>query len=371
VSGKRARTLTAASKAASRTATVIALIFFVLALGPAGPVNAGGVGCGDVLTADTRLDADVGPCSDGGLILGADRITLDLNGHAVFGTKEGVDGVGIRIVGRTGVTVTNGAISFFDAGVYIESGGNNEVSRINVHDNVSSMLNGRSPERTASFGDGIVLNSDNNVIRDNSVVHNGPNDGIGVFANSGWNLVRGNVVTDNNVSAGRGTTFDDGIRLESGAHDNLVVRNVVRRNGRTGIAVFAYGGGNVVRANVVKANGRSRENDPGPSGPGFGIRVDAGAAGTVVQNNKVFANSADGIRVDGQSNQIVGNRTGANGADGRGYDLYDSNTSPPCDHNAWSANTFDSAFPDCVKGNPEGAGAWARPPAIGADRGER
>jgi parallel beta-helix repeat protein len=303
-----------------------------------------------VITVDTKLEADVGPCPDGGLVVGADHVVLDLNGYTVFGTDDNGDGIGIAISGRTGATVTNGTVMRFDAGVYIESGGGgNEVSHLEVVDNVSSTQGRFGPDRTLSFGDGIVLNSNDNVIRHNTVRRNGPNDGIGVFANSGGNTIRGNVVTDNDVPTGPHSNFDDGIRLESGAHDNLVLGNIVKRSGRTGIAVFAYGGGNVITANIVRSNGTTSN---GGRRSGTGIRLYAGNTGTVVRDNRSFANRTDGIRVDGRSNLITGNRTGGNGAGGRGYDLHDSNLDPPCDDNTWSGNAFDTAFPDCTKGEP-------------------
>jgi large repetitive protein len=47
------------------------------------------LGCGDVITVDTRLDGDLLDCPDEGLLIGADDITLDLDGHTI-------DAAGIR-----------------------------------------------------------------------------------------------------------------------------------------------------------------------------------------------------------------------------------------------------------------------------------
>ncbi|HVL98011.1 MAG TPA: carboxypeptidase regulatory-like domain-containing protein, partial [Egibacteraceae bacterium] len=73
--------------------------------------------CGDVITEDTTLEADLGPCPDNGLIVGADNVTLDLGGHTIFGTDAVGDGAGVLIDNRTGVTVRNGTIRGFDGGV--------------------------------------------------------------------------------------------------------------------------------------------------------------------------------------------------------------------------------------------------------------
>lgn len=60
-------------------------------------------------------------------MIGADGVTLDPNGHRVFGTEALGDGAGILVQGRTGVTVTNGTVSLFDAGVAILGGSGNRV----------------------------------------------------------------------------------------------------------------------------------------------------------------------------------------------------------------------------------------------------
>jgi hypothetical protein len=251
--------------------------------------------------------------------------------------------------------VVDGAITGFDAGVFVEGGQANERARLLVLDN-GTLGDGQKERRPAdvhSFGDGIVLNSDHNLIHDNRVAHNGPNDGIGLFANSGWNTVHDNVVADNDLGHER-TQYDDGIRVESGAHDNLIAHNIVERNGRTGIAVFAYGTGSVIRANIVRDNGRSSVRRGGN-----GIRVNDGAAPTEVRGNSVFGNLGDGIRIDGQSNLVSNNDTGGNGAGGAGYDLHDTNRHPRCDGNTWRRSTFHTAFPLCAGGSPIPTGRWS------------
>jgi dipeptidyl aminopeptidase/acylaminoacyl peptidase len=52
----------------------------------AGQAVANHVQCGDVITQDTTLDSDLIDCPGDGLVIGADNITLDLNGHTIDGT---------------------------------------------------------------------------------------------------------------------------------------------------------------------------------------------------------------------------------------------------------------------------------------------
>ncbi|MBW3645917.1 MAG: copper-binding protein, partial [Actinobacteria bacterium] len=70
-----------------------------------------------MITTDTRLDSDVGPCPGHGLIVRADNVTLDLNGHTVFAANGPEETVGILLGNVSGVTVRNGTVEGFDAGV--------------------------------------------------------------------------------------------------------------------------------------------------------------------------------------------------------------------------------------------------------------
>ena len=44
--------------------------------------------CGDEITADTTLDSDLIDCPNNGIVIGADGVTLDLNGHTIDGDGE-------------------------------------------------------------------------------------------------------------------------------------------------------------------------------------------------------------------------------------------------------------------------------------------
>ena len=66
------------------TALALALL---LALGGSQAL-ANHVQCGDVITQGTTLDSDLIDCPGDGLVIGADNITLDLNGHTVDGDGD-------------------------------------------------------------------------------------------------------------------------------------------------------------------------------------------------------------------------------------------------------------------------------------------
>ncbi|MBW3546527.1 MAG: right-handed parallel beta-helix repeat-containing protein [Actinobacteria bacterium] len=281
----------------------MALISTLITL--ASPAEASHIGCGDVITEDTTLDSDIGPCPGVGIIVGADNITVNLGGHTVIGNPESRpnqemvgetrDRAGVLLRQVRGVTVTDGTVSGFDAGVAIMGGGGNTVRRITAHDNVNyRLVTGQeaSPDDVDRdegpfcwFGDGITLfNSSGNVVEHNRLVANGPFSGVSLVGDSDDNVVVRNDVSDHDVvnetpdgegticgglgSPGQpmviGRTLQDvGIRIEGpGAGDNLVEGNRVVRSGLGGVFVHGYvratganNGGNVIRKNRISETG--------------------------------------------------------------------------------------------------------------------
>jgi hypothetical protein len=80
--------LVAARRVVSRPVILAVVVAGVLALG-AGSAHArghsDGVNCGDTITTDVKLDRDLVDCPGNGLVIGADNIDLDLNGHTIDG----------------------------------------------------------------------------------------------------------------------------------------------------------------------------------------------------------------------------------------------------------------------------------------------
>jgi parallel beta-helix repeat protein len=347
-------TMTIRNMTAAGALALLALLVF--------PVSAAAnhVGCGQVITTDTKLDGDVGPCGDNGIIVAADDVTLDLNGHRVFGAPGPGDGAGVLVSQRRGVHITNGVVTDFDGGVAIEGGHDNKVSNILARDNI-----GRAPSSAAAgtrYGDGIaILSSSRNHVVHNRTVHNGPYSGIGVFqlvdpdhprAVSGpatGNVIDRNTVLDNNICrTPTGPCDDDGIRLEPQVQGNIVTNNHVTGSGLDGISLVRGASDNFVEGNVADANGFHSATHR----KGDGIRVFSDR--NLVRHNHAARNAADGIGVGFRTgagavvpaveNRIFHNITGLN----LGFDLHDIN--PGCDANQWAANTYDRANPPCAAG---------------------
>ncbi|CAN5871304.1 hypothetical protein BH23ACT1_BH23ACT1_08070 [soil metagenome] len=342
---------------------VMAATSLIAGLGYASPAAADHVTCGTVLTEDTTLDGDVGPCSGGGIVIETDGITLDLNGHSVLGTPQPGEGAGILLRQVEGVTVFNGTVAHFDGGVVVEGGTRNSIGRIIARDNVGRSSSHPTAPATL-YGDGIaVQSSTHNRIVDNHTVGNGPFSGIGLYeltdgdhpttpgTPNSDNLVRNNVVEDN-VACRPGPFCDnDGIRIEPAVGPrNVIDRNVVTGNGLDGISLFGRTHENRVTNNVVEANGFLG------AVRGDGIRVFGFR--NLIGGNRVFDNSLDGISVgrrgiappgslaapNGRDNRILDNVTGGNGR----IDLHDSN--PDCDNNIWRGNEFERALLPCTQG---------------------
>ncbi len=283
--GRRLR-LGAVAGLAAAVALLASLLF-------AGTAAADHVSCGDVITTDTRLDSDVGPCPGDGLIVRGDGITLDLGGHRVFAASPNgpAENVGIRLANVTGVTVQKGTVEGFDAGIFINRGGNNAVEKIDAVNNINDMAEpftfqpglatAQQPDVVSGavtpqewnaqmlcfYGDGITTeSSDNNRIHKNNVIGNGPFGGITLVGDSDGNQVEKNTVNENNIA--NWTTRADGeegtglcgatlpgapgmqrgrevqaigIRLEGpGADDNVVEKNRVEDNALAGISIHSW-----------------------------------------------------------------------------------------------------------------------------------
>lgn len=192
--------------------TALALVAaLVTQVGTAGAarVRPSVVTCGQVITANTTLAADVGPCPGDGIIVAADNITLNLNNRKVIGSGDETDNrVGVRLPHTTGVTVTRGTITGFSSGVYINgtgpAGGNqgdgtggNTLSKLFIHDNYGP------DDGAAAHGDGVFIhNSRDNRVTSNTIARNGFFDGV-IVAGTGsiGNRIDHNTIRDHNRPA--------------------------------------------------------------------------------------------------------------------------------------------------------------------------
>ena len=241
--------------------------------------------CGMSITSDLRLDHDL-TCANDGLIVAADGITIRLHGHSITGSGTDANSAGIRIVGRSGVSVQGpGTITLFRTGVLVGTSNHIVVSKVHAVDN--GLMTPGGPPFPFSRSDGIhVTMSSNVVVEKNLVRHNG-DDGINVHMSTGVWVVKNAVVNNTH----------DGIRLDA-ANGNVLAKNRVLSHD----SVFRIG------------------TPPVPTPVGCGIEL-FGSKDNVIEENRLVGNT-NGIRLrtDG-TNPSTGNVVEDNKVSGDGAEL--------------------------------------------------
>ncbi len=311
------------------------------------PALADHVSCGDTIVADTTLDSDLVNCPNNGIVIRADDVTLDLNGHLVDGDgtpaancdqRSELCDFGVADDGRDGVTVKHGSVREFAIGVLFGSAAGkvrhnrvlgvssarNQFAGFGIFSSVRSLVRNSSGDGSlAREGNGMMLGDSHHVrILNNSFRHNA-DLGIVTFE-SRRNVIEGNRVSGNEgegflmeggdrfrVTRNRFVRNGGGITLGPGSR-NVITRNRVSR-GREGIRI-EQGHGNLVAHNVVVAARRA--------GIRLGIhKPSIGGAHNVVRRNLVRDSAVDGFlvgRKDAHS-LLLGNI--AKGAGDDGFDV--------------------------------------------------
>jgi parallel beta-helix repeat protein len=217
---------------------------------PAGPASRR-LSCGDTITTDTTLDSDLLDCPSNGIVIGADDVTLDLNGHTVSGDGQPVErcpegqrcDVGVLNDGHDGVTVQDGSVRQFDSGVLVDGARenrvlNNELRRnrgpgILIRDSAGILIKDNLVTRSAA---GVLLSRGNRNVVSRNVVRRSGKDGFAVRRNDHHSVLKGNLAT---------RSRDDGFDVRS--RSTKLVGNRAVGNDDLGIGAVAGvkdGGGN-------------------------------------------------------------------------------------------------------------------------------
>ncbi len=194
-----------------------------------GTALAAQVRCGATITTTTRLTKDLTNCPGDGLVIGADNLTLDLNGHTIDGDAL-PGGAGIRLAGHHGVTLEGGAVREFETGVLLDTASGNHVRGLTVLRN--------DPGRGIDIDNG----SNGNLVEGNTSTDNA-RSGIAVVS-SAYNLVRDNVTRRNTLN---------GIALRSGTHNRI--EGNVADGGGVALGLDDFSDDNVVTANLATGGG--------------------------------------------------------------------------------------------------------------------
>ena len=343
-----------------RLATLLAAVLAVLTAtvgtaGPGIPVSS----CGTTLSApgNYQLTGNLACAAGNGVNITGSGVHLDLSGFTIDGggdplavpanTSRCLDAsVGVNVGPNvSNVHINGGTVRGFTFGI-----------QLNTTDR--SRVNGMTSARNCAWG--VQLNdSDNNALATNIVVENGSTLILpgGFFCGGVGNVCGG--VSIQGVSTPAGT---------QGSSGNDVTSQDLRRNAQFGALIDAASTGNTVRS-----------SDASQTGVLYGfslvVGIEDGGVNNTIRGNTSNGNNGSGIAVGGATGVVQSNTANGNlGQDtfgagiliftsGSGYliqsntalnnagtDLWDLNTSPPCDSNTWKSNNAVTKSPaSCVK----------------------
>jgi parallel beta-helix repeat protein len=324
------------------------------------------VQCGDVITQDTKLDSDLTDCPGNGIVIGADNIELDLNGHTIDGdgvlgcTDEYACDYGIdNTAGHHGVTIEGGSIRDFATAIFVLGANDNRLSAISSSHNVLGGLlmigsTGSRIERNSISANGlatdqaglIVFDSSDLRIERNSVVGNGD---IGMFLigvndtrikrnSASGNPEAGVVLEGSGNMLSRNRVFENGDNIVLVGDDNIITRNEV--DDALGFPDDPEGGFGILLdhsdRNLLKGNDVDGAASNGIRVTAFddtaepaednvirdnevehaqldGILVDETAPGSLVERNVVSEAGDDGIDVESSATTLTRNTAKRNG----------------------------------------------------------
>lgn len=284
----------------TRIVDLAGLLLGVLAGAPSALASSP-VTCGATLLRDTRLREDLVDCPGDGLVLGADDITLDCDGHAI----AGIGGAnGVRVDGRASVTVKNCSIRGFSRAIALQG-------------TTGSTVEGNS----ISCGDSAMGITVQDGVHDR-IVDNDIGD-----CETGIQMAASSVIhVDDNLLVGSHT----GIVLEAGVYGARVRRNQVSDSSGSALGVGGHVLGNTIEDNVVErawtgffSNGdvsgnRIDDNEVRDSQSGFSLYY---SPRNVLDGNLAMHNVGTAIMFfQGSSrNLIQDNETDDNGMYGIGF----------------------------------------------------
>ena len=202
-----------------------------LGIGNGAQVDGGNL-CGTIITTDLKLTQDMS-CTGGGLTVGANGVTINLNGHTIAGSGPARPFIGIAVNGWSNVTIRDGTVTMFRTGVAIINSNHVKVKDLAV---VGNGLAG------FASGDGIRVFSSTDVKLKKLALAGNGNDGIEIMGSTGV------VVSHSTIQGGKcGIAFTGGPSVDGMVHKNWIVGNTCGIRGPTD--------GTTLKQNVFERNG--------------------------------------------------------------------------------------------------------------------
>ncbi len=268
--------------------------------------------CGTVVSRDATLTQDITGCAGDALVIGADDITLDLNGHTVSSD----DGVGIRLAGQDGVTIKEGTVEGTTAGLALSDASHLAVVRVRAvagdeetrtFDEVGMLLervnDSRISQSTAAGFDSFVLReSHGNRIR-RSVGTSSYSDGGDTLRLEGSHFNR---ITENRLALQ--AVSNSSVVVVDSDH-TFIADNTIRSQDGNGIAV-SRSGHTVIRRNDLSSGANLLTISVFES-PDMVIADNVGSAfdeGVRIRDSDrmvMRANEVASIRLEGSNDAVV------------------------------------------------------------------
>lgn len=193
-------------------------------------IQTASLSCGQVVKDSVKLSANL-DCKSDGLIIGADGITVDLNGHSINGPGQDSSKIGIMLATSSGVTITGpGSITGFQAGILNTGGQNDQIGRITFQNNqIATFETGAKNTLIAQnmmFNNaiGMASHSSQGTTFSKNVLEGNTLAGV-TLVNSAANSIDTNIIEGSN----------NGVFVDGQSTDNVITTNTILKN--TGVDV--------------------------------------------------------------------------------------------------------------------------------------
>ncbi|MEV8634042.1 right-handed parallel beta-helix repeat-containing protein [Streptosporangium sp. NPDC051023] len=258
--------------------------------------SAAGVNCGDTLTADAALTADL-ICSDIGLKIDTDGVTLDLGGHTFTGTGITVQAANVTVKNGKIVGTSENGVSVYRPGSDLRAGATLSDVRVVGKDRTTGRTRAQNATLTVNgtpntcLIEGLTILASTATI-EQCTVHGEVNIQDSPEATvSSSTLSNGRLVTDKSGGTYNGTVFDNFPVTVGADSGNDVFQDNLFRNSET--ALELKGGGPANRRTTFDGNVFMNNS--------IGLLSTGGFDLTTVKNNVFHGNKTVGFLINQSS----------------------------------------------------------------------